>query len=120
MRLDYQPPKAMMPEPSYNNVNGNHGSLGDDQSSPPSFDFQQQQAPITPHREITIDYDANNVSGSGGTKMSNSNNGSKAEPQQATRIPSGHMRRDRNSLRAKQRKEMEEARLQVSNSFPCF
>ena len=54
-------------------------------------------------RQIHLDYDT------------------KAEPQQATRIPLGHARRDnRASLRAKHRKEMEQANLKVSIIFLLF
>ena len=76
-------------------------------------------------RQLHLDYDMsnnkeNNISHHHeqeeefGGKIQNS----RAEPQQqtaaaATRIPSGHMRRDRASLRLKHRKEMEQAKLQV-------
>ena len=77
-------------------------------------------------RQLHLDYDMsnnkeNNISHHHehqeeefGGKIQNN----RAEPQQqaasaATRIPSGHMRRDRASLRLKHRKEMEQAKLQV-------
>ena len=63
-------------------------------------------------RQLHLDYDLNYKENS--PRESQPNPATKiAEPQQATRIPTGHMRRDRASLRAKHRKDMEQAKLQV-------
>ena len=90
-KLEYPPP---LKEPQFTNGDLNHQ--------------QQQQhqvdASSRPHfRQVHLDYDSRTAE-------------TKAEPQQATRIPSGHARRDnRASLRQKHRKEMEQAQLRVSS-----
>ena len=85
-RLDYPPPPPPKDsEPAYTN---GVDSLDNGGHNRPQF------------RQLHVDYDAK----------------SRAEPQQATRVPSGHARRDnRASLRAKHRKDLEEAALRVSS-----
>ena len=72
--------------------------------------FHQQSSEKPQFRQLHLDYDLNYKENS---NVSQPNPATKAEPQQATRIPTGHMRRDRASLRAKHRKDMEHAKLQV-------
>ena len=91
-RLEYPPP------PKEEGFFGNSGSNGMDLADGPGFKPQ--------FRQIHLDYD------------SRQQNETKAEPQQAaSRVPLGHARREnRASLRAKHKKEMEQANTRVS----CF
>ena len=97
-RLNYPPP------PKENEIlNGHH------------HNNQQQFHEKTQFRQLHLDYDMNNKENNS-SQPAAATIQNRAEPQQqasATRIPSGHMRRDRASLRAKHRKEMEQAKLQV-------
>ena len=84
-KLDYPPPRSDEPrslEAPRMSKTENGFSDSTDTSSKPQF------------RQLHLDYGGSN----------------RAEPQQATRIPSGHARREnRASLRAKHRRDMEEA-----------
>merc|ERR1719458_442447 len=85
-KLEYPPPLKEVPQFI---VNGdlNHQVVDGGASGRPHF------------REVHLDYDSRTAE-------------TKAEPQQATRIPTGHARRDnRSSLRMKHRKEMEQAQM---------
>ena len=93
-KLNYPPPPKMEPDGMLTN--------GGDHHHHNLHQYAEKQQPQ--FRQLHLDYDMN-------SKENNSQN--KAEPQQASRIPTGHMRRDRASLRAKQRKDMEQARMQV-------
>ena len=92
-KLEYPPPLKEVPQ-FITNGDLNHQLVDGGASGRPHF------------REVHLDYDSRTAE-------------TKAEPQQATRIPSGHARRDnRSSLRTKHRKEMEQAQMRVSSSFP--
>merc|ERR1739838_924383 len=85
-KLEYPPPLKEVPQFI---VNGdlNHQVVDGGASGRPHF------------REVHLDYDSRTAE-------------PKADPQQATRIPSGHARRDnRSSLRMKHKKEMEQAQM---------
>ena len=100
-RLNYPPP------PKENDIlmNGHH---------------QNQFHEKTQFRQLHLDYDMNNkennISHEQQATIQQQNSRAEPQQQQATRIPSGHMRRDRASLRAKHRKEMEQAKIQVGNN----
>ena len=102
-RLNYPPP------PKENEIlNGHH------------HNNQQQFHEKTQFRQLHLDYDMNNKENNSSQPAAAATIQNRAEPQQqasATRIPSGHMRRDRASLRAKHRKDMEQQQVKLKIKY---
>jgi len=78
--------------------------------------LQQPQQQQQQHRQISIDYFSNDEPTSTSNGVNNHQNGGDFEQngdiQRAQRVPTGHQRRDRASLRAKHKQDMEDQKIQ--------
>jgi hypothetical protein len=106
-----QQPKPIIQQ-NYHRRNGHDSTNGTREPAPPPQQQQQNK-----HRKISIDYvsmmsidtTANKIETNGHTNGDSQPN---EDLQRATRVPTGHQRRDRASLRAKHKQDMEEQQFQ--------
>ena len=107
-----QPPKPIIQQ-NYHRRNGHDNTNGTREPAPPPQQQQQNK-----HRQISIDYVSmmTNDTPVNGIETNGHHTNGDSQPnedlQRATRVPTGHQRRDRASLRAKHKQDMEEQKLQ--------